>query len=634
MIRKLYISDTAAAIDGIRKNCPKSLSEIMVWADETVSGIVCHRAHYEMEKCFTPVRFSDTVWNNIPDEIENSDPEWLYALNRHSILLNLAKAYAFTKNACYRDTFIAMISSYLANTSYSKPHLGTSWRSLETGIRPENWIRSIGLFEDAGHPLPSDLISRMEDSLKDHVRQLTETHNAFHRLSNWGVIQDHGLFIAGLALGDEEAVSLALCRLEEELVNGTLEDGEQWEQSPMYHLEVLHSAIDTVLIARRYGIKLPFRIDECVRKLSVGLYEMTLPGSWIIPTGDSDEMNASDLIYLASYLYGLPFKREKAEENWWDLGKEIAEAGVEERTSSIHLASGNVFLRCEDLTVHMISGLMGSGHGHISPLHVDIAEGKSVIVTDSGRYTYTESAERKELKDAEAHNIFMVDGHFPERAVGSWSYDAIHEKMIAGLSEEGMYKAASGLYFGYLPSGVIERRKVILIEDKAVVVIDEVIGDESIFHSYEAFWHIHPAFVLSDDLAVTGGRSALYISSTALGHRKGSYSYSPVYNVVEKAPMLSFSSSVSGMGSVATVFSIGERADVMKIDACLLDSGHKLTDAEALAISIKRSDGEWIVLSRSREIVAQVDMMKAGFLEGYGRLLVMGRNDRYPSRLM
>lgn len=634
MIGKLYSCDMEAAVKGIRENLPDAVREIISWADETLSGVICHRAHYEMEKCFVPVPFSDSIWDNVPEEIANRDPEWLYALNRHSILLNLAKAFALTGRMEYKDKFIEMITSYLDNTSYSSAHTSTSWRSLETGIRPENWIRSICLFEDSGSPLPDSLLERMEASLREHIRQLEDTHRAFQRLSNWGVIQEHGLFIAGLALDDDVAVSIALERLEEELSFSVLEDGEQWEQSPMYHLEVLHSALDTVFIARKEGVAVPALIEEKTRLLSSALYEMTLPGGNIMTTGDSDEMNASDLIYLSSYLFSLPYERAKSEENWWDLGDRESKAPAVGRKSMLHRASGNAFLRSGDLTVHMISGLMGSGHGHISPLHVDISKGESLIVTDSGRYTYTESAEREALKDAEAHNVFIIDDDVPERAVGSWGYNAIYEKTLGDISGCGEYEAVSGMYFGSLPSGIVQRRKAVRIADKLVVVLDEVLGDEKKVHSYRGLWHIHPSFVLSDSSKVSDGSTELFISSTADKCIAERYSYSPTYNVMQSGDMLSFSAEIHGMDSVATVFSVGEKAEIERIGVSLMDAKRDFTETEALAIRIKRSDGEWIILSRSHEIPAQVDIMKAGFLEGYGRLLVMERGEKYPTRLM
>ena len=172
--------------------------EILFWADECTQGYITHRAHYEMERCTTPIAFSDNLWNNLPKE--TIDPEWIYAFARHSILYNLAKAYALTKEQKYLNTFKSIFTSFI-NFSDRK---GESWRSLEVGIRPENWLRSITLLKD------SQLEEIMKKSLVEHKEILINTHKGFHRLSNWGVLQDHGLFIISLYFDDLECAQLAL----------------------------------------------------------------------------------------------------------------------------------------------------------------------------------------------------------------------------------------------------------------------------------------------------------------------------------------------------------------------------------------------------------------------------------------
>lgn len=633
-MRHIYIQNTAASIKGIMENSPEELKAILAWADETASGIICHRAHYEMEKCFIPVPFNDSIWNTVPDGINNGDQEWLYALNRHSILWNLAKAYAFTRKEKYKDTFIRMMTSYLDNTSYVPECLSTSWRSLETGIRPENWIRSIEIFDATGSPLPSQLTARMENALRDHIKQLLDTHRSFHRLSNWGIIQEHGLFIAGVALDDENAVSTAIARLEEELVNQTLEDGEDWEQSPLYHLEVLHSALDTILVARRLGIEIPETIEERSSMLSEALFEMTLPDSSIFPTGDSDELSCNDLLYLSAYLFSLPIKADKTEENWWDLGDEKADTGHLERKSVFHESSGNVFLRRGDMTLHMISGMMGSGHGHISPLHVDIAFKNKVIITDSGRYTYTTSPEREKLKGIKAHNTFIIDNVIPEKPIGSWGYDSIYGKIVTKAILGGEYEAAEGIYLGYLRNGLIAKRTVITITDSLAAVIDSILGDSERTHTYQSFWHIHPDAAIKDNGTIEYNDEIIEISSTATESSIERYMYSPAYNVMKEGSVLSMKAALPEMGSIITVISKGEKASISKLKTTLLDSGRELKENEASAFSIRRSDDEWIILHRSREITTQVDIMNAGFLNGYGRLLIIKKGDRFPTRLI
>ena len=626
-MRKLYIQDAAAAAKGIDK---KDVDEIITWADETVSGVICHRAHYEMERCYIPVAFSDSIWNTVPAEILNNDPEWLYALNRHSILLNLAKAFVLTGQGKYRDTFVRMITSYLDNTSYSEECLNSSWRSLETGIRPENWIRSIELF-DSLDPLPSSVVSRMEESLGVHIRQLLDTHRAFQRLSNWGVIQEHGLFVAAAALGDESSMKIALDRLEEELLLQALEDGEDWEQSPLYHTEVLHSALDTILVGRRLGIVIPDIIIERATMMAKALYDMTLGDSSLIPTGDSDIIKTDDLLYLSSYLFSLPFECSKCEENYWD-GITAPALSLVPRESVFHKASGNVFLRSQSITAHMVSGLMGSGHGHLCPLHVDIAIGNTLMVTDTGRYTYVDSNPRKELKDFESHNVFTVDGKVPERAVGSWGYTGIFDKELTNAVFSKDYDVASGIYLGYLNDGVLTRRKLLRIGNSAVVVIDEILGDESRSFEYEAFWHLPSDATFSDSI-IKRGNAVLGFSTTASSLSEAEGLYSDTYNVLEKSKVIKTHCRVNGMGSVVTVFTVGGNGEVECLETELIDSGRKLNGSEACSFSLKAGNDEWIVVSRSREIAAQVDIIKASYLEGYGRLIIMKKGDKFPLRL-
>lgn len=62
-----------------------------------------------MERVRTPVAFGAEVssidWALVPF----GDPEWVYAMNRHTSFVNLAKAWLFTGNSVYADTFAALV---------------------------------------------------------------------------------------------------------------------------------------------------------------------------------------------------------------------------------------------------------------------------------------------------------------------------------------------------------------------------------------------------------------------------------------------------------------------------------------------------------------------------------------------
>ena len=110
-MNSFYIfDDINKIVDSIRRNDKESYQSTLEWADESISGIITHRAHYEMEKCLIPVPFNDNLWNETPKEIKNGDQEWNFAFARHSILLNLAKAFAYTKEEKYKEEFIRIIN--------------------------------------------------------------------------------------------------------------------------------------------------------------------------------------------------------------------------------------------------------------------------------------------------------------------------------------------------------------------------------------------------------------------------------------------------------------------------------------------------------------------------------------------
>lgn len=604
------------------------------WADQTVEGVITHRAHYEMERCYIPVVFTDDIWNNVPSAIENGDPEWLYALNRHSILLNLAHAFAYTEDERYRNAFIKLITSYLDNTDYKEEYLLTSWRSLETGIRPENWIRSIEIFEALGSPLPSSLIDRMDESLHKHAKQLLNTHGAFHRLSNWGMIQEHGLFLLGVYFKDEEYISKAIERFEEEITFQTISDGTHWEQSTVYHCEILHSALDLILLARKHGIALPPAIAEKALLLSQGLSSFLHRDGSIYIMGDSDDIQALDLVYLAAYLFEdeklISRAAGKKEENFFDLGLEEIQVNQKERESELLSSGRNGFIHKGIFDVHLIASNLGSGHGHISPLHVDIDAFGLPFIVDSGRYTYVDCEIRNQLKDKRAHNTIILNHDEVCHSKGSWGYDRIGECAITGFRKTEICDYLEALNLDYLSQGVALKRKVLVLEH-CVVLIDEVLGNEEKSFFYEALFHVHPKAIADKEgrlITLSYGGKNLYISSSSDISLSDSI-YSPTYNVLEKNTSLILTNELRAMGSVVTVFS-SRKEEPEFLPVSLIGCEYCFPPEEAIAFSI----GDTIVISRSHEIPKQVDILKAGYAEGYGRVLVQKKGDKYATTLV
>ncbi len=636
------IKDIAKTIEGIRTNCPNDVEKIISWADETASGVICHRAHYEMERCTIPVSFCPSSWNSVPKEITNGDPEWLYAFNRHSILLNLAKAYAFTKNRIYKNTFTSMMNSFLDNTGYRKECLNSSWRSLETGIRVENWLRSLAIFQALDSPLDKELEERMAKSLQDHSKQLAETHRAFHRLSNWGIIQDHGLFLSAIYSNDQDTAAMALDRLEEEMVHQVLPDGVDWEQSPLYHCEVLHSALDTMLAAKRVGIALNDVFLKKTLRMSEALALLMKKDGLLLLTGDSDEIECADLIYLASRLFDSPllsaFGATEKEENFWDSADDLEKTEIKGYSTVQNLdPSGNFRLVTEKMDVRLLAGNLGSGHGHLNPLHVDFSFNGKTFLTDSGRYTYTDCAERTALKDFEAHNTFILEGSSHCKASGSWSYTGIYEMLRLPAVHENGYSLIQAAHLEYLDLKAVCRRKILSLGSCTILVLDEVLSPAKEDFAYKSFWHIFPgcnigmerrrASIEKDGIGIT----MFFDDRVETEIEKSQMSLQ--YNILTDNRCITGRKKIKGNETVATLISGDPDADFSRIDTLLIDSKRILDETEASSFCVQAENKNWTIVSRPKEIVNQVDIIKAGDLEGYARMLVKEKGEKYPTGL-
>ena len=73
--------------------------------------------------------------------------------------------------------------------------------------------------------------------------------------------------------------------------------------------------------------------------------------------------------------------------------------------------------------------------------------------------------------------------------------------------------------------------------------------------------------------------------------------------------------------------------DVKKIPITLIEKHRTLSDNEGIALEIEDDNEKWTILSRAREIVAQVDILKAGNMEGYGMTMIKNLLWKYPESI-
>lgn len=611
----------------------------------SIAGDVCEnrflfRDHWEMERTHVPVCFNGQIdWARIPA----GDPEWLYAMNRHTSFVNLGKAWRYTGEVRYARQFAALIEDWIDRVPLTKESARDTWRSLEAGLRCESWLRALRLFENSG-VLGNALRSKIDGCLRVHADYLLETSGDFHKLSNWGVLQDHGLFLLSVYFDDPDLCKVALERLDNNLHCSVMRDGSHWEQSPMYHCEVLHCVADTLLIARQNGIAAPERLVKNVHAMCKALAAWVKPDGRLVCQSDSDDTDARDLLAQGALLFGDGTLKAMAgeslrEENIWDFG---AEASVEydaipanrSACSSAALTdSGNYTLRCETGWAHLHCGCLGSGHGHADLLHLDAGAGGEDVLIDSGRHNYVDSPLRRQLKQPAAHNTTRVDGEDFSVCVDSWGYSriAIPVKGEHAFTPEADF--VSGIHLGYFARGVITGRKVVFLKKAGVIaVFDQFYTDGS--HSYEQFFHFGrgTSLLCGDNVRWQGEKTAarLVCVGDGLAFSLGKAPYSPDYNKLCEGDVLTVSGQGDGFFSFVTVLSMDtDGAEhplrVEKLPVSKLRAGVTLADEQAQALSIEKDGERYTILLCHGEVISEVDLLAAGGYMGYGKALVFSK---------
>ncbi len=121
------------AAQAVRQLCPQAAADALGRAGEICGHTFLFRDHWEMEPTREPVHFDGpVVWDAVPA----GDPEWTYALNRHTIFVHLGRAWQYTGQARYLDAFVSLLGDWLDRVPRTPASENTTWRALEAGLRP------------------------------------------------------------------------------------------------------------------------------------------------------------------------------------------------------------------------------------------------------------------------------------------------------------------------------------------------------------------------------------------------------------------------------------------------------------------------------------------------------------------
>ena len=473
-----------------------------------------------------------------------ADEEWRIEWSKFYYGLDLGQALRETGDHKYLRCWEQLVRAWIDQVPTG---LDTS---DVTGRRIQNWVYAWNLF--ASSPGFTGLAEELEEQIAtsishqiDHLRRhLTPERN--HR-----TLELYALFIAALALPEVDRdgglLDFAIAELHRNLMTDIRPDGGHRESSTHYHMTVLRSFLGARENARRFGLALPDGYDERLERACEFAAHCHRPDGMIPALSDSDTGSYRDLLELAASIFSRPdflyvatagargIAPLKRYASFPDSGYFVERSGWGEGQDSF----------CDERYLIFDCGPLGDGgHGHYDLLNVEIAAQGRPLVSDPGRYTYSEQAPnwRRWFKSTAAHNTVTVDGldQTPYRR-GKPKGRTAQGRLIKRLSAPGFDvlcgEATSPAY------EVVHTRRIFFIAGEYWIIADRLRGARP--HRFDLRFHLSPEsqgrVVIGTQgnnvVARTPECALVFHSATGVNVEQGWYA--PAYGIKHPAPVVS-----------------------------------------------------------------------------------------------
>ena len=355
-----------------------------------------------------------------------------------------------------------------SNTRTHEP----SWDPYPISLRLVNWIK----FSLNGNHLSKTAT----DSIYSQANYLYRNIE-YHLYGNHLFRNAKALCFAGLFLQNKEAglwVKKGVKILRKEIEEQILNDGGNFELSPMYHSNMIEDLLDLINLHNTFPdselLKIIESLHNAVPKSMNWLYKMSHPDGLISFFNDSTLKIAlnPDLLETYSSLLGIKPIREK-------------------ETGTTHLKeSGYGIILSKNFKLICDIGPVGPdyipGHGHADTLSFELSILNQRVFVNSGISLYEESEKRSYQRKTRAHNTVEVNKLDSSETWKSFrvARRAYPEEVKVGINSI----EASHNGYARINTNIKHKRKWRAHESN-IIIEDHVSG---IFKSAWAFFHLHP----------------------------------------------------------------------------------------------------------------------------------------------
>ncbi len=360
--------------------------------------------------------------------------EWNHMLNRFGYFIDMGRAYWATGDERYAEEFANLVQQWVSGNPVPDEVIGvwhqhgTSWRTLEAGIRSWNWMEAMQYFMYS-NAFDAETKFLMSRSFIEHGRRLLGKQQHYWP-GNWQVNECRSLVGLGIMFPEfkeaDEWYRTGLKYLVEHMERDVYPDGMHHEVVPSYHTGVLHYYTQVSRLLALNGYTASGLTDRHERMFEA-LMVISYPDGIYPPIGNTMRTGSrlmGDYLGIGALLYDRGDMRSLAgsgvpEEAFWLFGSAVFEqyeainpqpADPKSRLlPDARYAVMRTGWETDDKYLLFDASPRLGGHKHADRLQVIVYAGRELLI-DPGMYSYDQPGYQS-LRTAQNHNTLVIDGN-------------------------------------------------------------------------------------------------------------------------------------------------------------------------------------------------------------------------------
>lgn len=439
---------------------------------------------------------------------ESPSKLWVYNLNYFEDLLS---ENAEQKKVMHQELLELWVS-------HNAPGSPNSWDPYTTSLRVVNvlkaWLGGLNLSEKIIRSI-AEQTSYLSNDLERHI------------LGNHYFVNLKALLFAGVVYDQKEWIRIAEKGLLSEIPEQVLEDGANFELSPMYHALMVVDMLDMANLDDAY----PGMISRNLRAMIDCVLPPMLRFMHLMAHPDGG------LAFFNDTANGVAPAKDKIEAYAQLLGYALHYPKLSYSAVFDNKASGYMCVYSGDSKLIFDASPLGPdylpGHAHADTLSFELSIGLQRVFVNSGVSEYGTGAERIRQRKTLSHNAVEVDGK-DSSEVWSGFRVAKRARIIERCSRTTSCDniVISATHDGYMTAfgGCLHSREI-TVGDRVMVVRDKLIGS---FKKAESRFYFHPELSVrleGDQLIVDGATFKLTSDLTDLDVSLVSTTWHPAFGV-------------------------------------------------------------------------------------------------------